>query len=42
LANRPLHELRRVSDDPAGSLERGDYHALAALELARVGLVTRY
>ncbi len=41
LANRPLHELRRVSDNPAGSLERGDYRPLAALELARVGLVTR-
>lgn len=41
LANRPLHELRRVSDDPVGAFERGDptvVRALAAVELRPLGL----
>src|SRR4051812_37649451 len=40
VANRPLRELRRASDDPGGDLERGDYDALAALELRALGLRT--
>ena len=38
LANRPVHRLRRVAADPAGAYARGDYEALAALELAELGL----
>ena len=37
-ATAPLHELRRVSDDPARSLAEGDYTGLASIELARLGL----
>ena len=40
LTSVPLHELRRVSDDPAGDYEAGRFHDLAALELASVGLLT--
>ena len=40
VANRPLRELRRVSDDPAADLAAGDYEALAALELRALGLRT--
>jgi hypothetical protein len=38
IATRPLPELRRVSDDPLGDVQRGDYRALAALELRSLGL----
>ncbi len=38
MANQPLHQLRRASADPAGAYGRGDYEALAALELAELGL----
>jgi hypothetical protein len=38
IATRPLPELRLVSDDPLGDLQRGDYRALAALELRALGL----
>jgi hypothetical protein len=38
VAHRPLRELRRVSLDPIGDLQRGDYAALAALELRALGL----
>jgi hypothetical protein len=41
VANRPLRELRRASDDPGGDLARGDYDALAALELRALGLRTK-
>ena len=37
-ATAPLHELRRVTADPARSLAEGDYGPLAAIELARLGL----
>ena len=37
-ATAPLHELRRVTHDPARALADGDYAPLAALELARLGL----
>jgi hypothetical protein len=40
VANRPLRELRRVSDDPAADLAAGDYEDLAALELRALGLRT--
>ena len=40
LATVPLHELRRVSDDPAGDYEAGRFDRLAAVELASVGLLT--
>jgi hypothetical protein len=38
VANRPLRELRRASADPVADLQRGDYQALAALELRALGL----
>ena len=41
LARQPMHELARISDDPAGAWRRGDVavvHRLAALELKDVGL----
>jgi hypothetical protein len=38
LARRPLHELRRVSPDPAAALLKGDYEELATLELRALGL----
>ena len=41
VTNRPLHELRRATPDPAGALARGDYAALAALELRDLGLNPR-
>ena len=37
-ATAPLHELRKATDDPARALAEGDYTALAAIELARLGL----
>ena len=37
-ATAPLHELRRVTADPARALADGDYAPLAAIELARLGL----
>ena len=40
VANRPLRQLRRVTDDPAGALAAGDYEGLAALELRALGLST--
>ena len=40
VARRPLGELRRAVDDPGGALLRGDYTALAALELHALGLRT--
>lgn len=38
MANRPLPKLRRAEADPAAAYARGDYGALAALELAELGL----
>ena len=38
VANRPLRDLRRVVSDPSAALANGDYEALAALELRRLGL----
>ena len=38
VARRPLRDLRRVTDDPIGDLERGDVEALARLELEGLGL----
>ena len=38
VANRPLHELRRVSPDPGSDLAAGRFDRLAALELAELGL----
>lgn len=38
MANRPLAKLRRAEADPAAAYARGDYGALAALELAELGL----
>jgi hypothetical protein len=38
LANRELHELSAVSDDPVGDLEAGDYARLARLEITALGL----
>jgi hypothetical protein len=38
VVNRPLRELRRASADPVADLQRGDYQALAALELRALGL----
>lgn len=38
VANRPLHELRRVSRDPGADLAAGRFDRLAALELAELGL----
>jgi hypothetical protein len=40
VARAPLHELRRAVPDPAAALARGDYEALAGIELARLGLTT--
>jgi hypothetical protein len=41
VANRPLRQLLRVTDDPAGALAAGDYEGLAALELRALGLSAR-
>ena len=41
IATRPLRELRRASPDPVGAFQRGDYEALAALELRALGLRSR-
>ena len=38
VATAPLHELRKVTDDPGRALADGDYGPLAAIELARLGL----
>jgi hypothetical protein len=38
VANRPLDELRRASEDPGGDLAAGRYEALAELELRALGL----
>ena len=38
LTNRPLVELRQTGPDPAGDYERGDFEALANLELTELGL----
>lgn len=38
VTNAPLRALRRADPDPAGSLARGDYDRLAAIELTRLGL----
>lgn len=38
VANRPLHDLRRVSADPGADLAAGRFDRLAALELAALGL----
>jgi hypothetical protein len=38
LAHQPLSQLRRVSPDPMAAYREGDVEALAALELARLGL----
>lgn len=38
VANAPLHVLRKATPDPAAALARGDYGALAAIELERLGL----
>lgn len=38
LVNRPLHELRGATPDPAGAFAAGKYDALAALELESLGL----
>jgi hypothetical protein len=41
MANQPMHQLARVSDDPVGAWRRGDrtvVHALAKLEMRSVGL----
>jgi hypothetical protein len=38
VARRPLGELRRAVADPGAALRRGDYEALAALELRALGL----
>ena len=40
LTTRPLTELARVSANPVADYEAGDYRALAALELSRLGLLT--
>ena len=37
-ATAPLHELRKVTDDPARALAEGDHAPLAGIELARLGL----
>ena len=42
MANRSLPMLRRAEADPAGAYGRGDYQALAALELAELGLRPRF
>jgi len=38
MAKQPLPRLRRADPDPAAAYARGDYGALAALELAELGL----
>lgn len=41
MANLPMHELARITDDPVGAWRAGDQqvvHRLAALELRRTGL----
>ena len=38
VANRSLRELRHAVPDPSAALASGDYDALAALELRRLGL----
>ncbi|GAB2494482.1 hypothetical protein GCM10027030_29800 [Luteococcus sediminum] len=41
MANLPMHELARITDDPVGAWRAGDrevVHRLAALELRRTGL----
>lgn len=38
IARQPLYELQRAAPDPAAALANGDYEALAALELASLGL----
>ncbi|HZD02256.1 MAG TPA: hypothetical protein VFA46_19315 [Actinomycetes bacterium] len=38
VANRPLRQLRQASLDPIADLRRGDYQALAAVELRALGL----
>ena len=38
VATRPLGELHRVTDDPAGDLRSGRFERLAALELRTLGL----
>ncbi len=38
IATRPLHELRRATEDPAAAFAAGDYEALAAIELNELGL----
>ncbi|MDQ3680557.1 MAG: hypothetical protein M3378_08465 [Actinomycetota bacterium] len=38
IANRPLSRVRRAAPDPAAAYARGDFAALAALELAELGL----
>ena len=41
VATKPLYELAAAVEDPAAALEAGDYEALAALELASLGLTVR-
>ncbi len=41
LARRSLRELRRADPDPVGAYGRGDYGALAALELSDLGFRPR-
>ena len=38
VARQPLYELQRVAPDPAAALAKGEYEALAALELGSLGL----
>ena len=41
MANQPMHQIAKVSDDPVGAFQRGDravVHALAKLEMRSVGL----
>jgi len=40
VATRPLYELQGATPDPAAALARGDYEALASLELGALGLVS--
>jgi hypothetical protein len=40
VARRPLRDLRRATADPGADLARGDYAALAALELRALGFRT--
>ena len=41
VTNAPLHVLRRATPDPAGAFARGEYDALASIELERLGLHRR-